>query len=371
MRRFTPRHPEWQDVPETRWTDWRWQQQNRVTSLDRLASLIALTPEERDAFEACADRFRVAITPYYLSLIGPSGCPVRAQAVPAPGELETGPGERADPLAEEAHMPVPGLTHRYPDRALIYATHNCPVYCRFCTRKRKVGDPASQHARPELMDAVAYVAATPEIRDVIVSGGDPLSLSNERLGELLDALAAIDHVDVVRIGTRNPVTLPWRVDEGLCARIEAVQRAGRAAIWVMTHFNHVAECTVEAAAACDRLLRTGTTVCNQMVLLKGVNDRPEDVEALNRRLLRMRVKPYYIIHADMAEGVGHFRTSVDAGVEILRALRGRVSGLAIPSFVIDLPGGGGKVPLTPEYEVRRADGVRVFRSHRGEFELPE
>ncbi|MFT7622758.1 MAG: lysine 2,3-aminomutase [Myxococcota bacterium] len=377
MGRFSPissvRHARWADVALHQWDDWRWQQQNRVTTLAELQTLIPLTSDESEAFRASADKFRVAITPYYLSLIDPAdpSCPVRRQAVPSSAELQTLPGELEDPLAEEAHMPVPGLTHRYPDRALLYTTHNCPVYCRFCTRKRKVGDPGSTHARPELFEAVEYIRRTPAIRDVIVSGGDPLSLSNERLSELLGALAAIEHVDVIRLGTRNPVTLPQRIDAGLAEVLTSVQKAG-AAVWLMTHFNHPRECTSEAAAAVARILATGTPVQNQMVLLHGINDSGQVVESLNRRLLRMRVKPYYMIHADLAEGIGHFRTTVQAGRDILEHLRGRVSGLAIPIYVVDLPGGGGKVPISPDYRLGPEPNGTRFRNYQGrEFVLPD
>lgn len=357
------RIPYYSAVGDADWGDWRWQQRNRVTTLEELSRVLELTALERDAWAGSVGRFRVAITPYYLSLMDPRdpACPIRRQAVPALGELTVWPGEVPDPLAEEAHMPVPGLTHRYPDRALLYVTHNCPVYCRFCTRKRKVGDPASAHTKPELAAALAYVARTPAIRDVIVSGGDPLSLSNERLGEILDSLARIPHVDLVRIGSRNPVTLPQRIDDGLCQVVGAPRDA---AVWLMTHFNHPAECTREAVAAVARLRRTGAPVMNQMVLLAGVNDRARVVEKLNRRLLRMGVKPYYIIHADLAEGVGHFRTPVDRGVAILEHLRGSVSGLGSPAYVVDLPGGGGKVPVGPDYVLDRGTNW-VFRSWRG------
>lgn len=357
----------YRDVTDAQWFDWRWQQQNRVTTLEGLEAAITVTDEERRAFTASVERFRMAITPYWLSLMDPVDpqCPIRRQAVPSMGELSVWPGERTDPLAEDAHSPAVGLVHRYPDRALLYTTHNCAMYCRFCTRKRKVSDPTSATSRVQWDDALAYIRRTPAIRDVIVSGGDPLSLSNERLDELLGALEAIEHVQVARIGTRNLVTLPMRVDQGL-AEVLQRRQSRHLAVFVMTHFNHPLECTDDAWTACDRITRTGTPIQNQMVLLKGINDSVDVARDLGRRLLQMRVKPYYILHADMAVGVGHFRTSVETGVAIMEGLRGHVSGLAVPQYVVDLPGGGGKVPVIPDYLVENVDGRRTYRNYRGE-----
>ncbi len=367
------RIPVYADVPEAQWSDWRWQQRHRVVGLEELSRIISLTDAESRAFEACVARFRFAVTPYYVSLIDPDDpfCPIRRQAIPSPDELHVRQAELSDPLAEERHMPVPGLTHRYPDRVLLYATHNCAMYCRFCTRKRKVGDPGSAQSKPELGAALDYIRRTPQVRDVIVSGGDPLSLSNERLDAILGALSEIDHVEVARLGTRNLVTLPQRVDAGLCAVLRRRQ-SRRLAVFVMTHFNHPRECTAEAWAACDAIASTGTPIQNQMVLLRGVNDGPAAAAELNHRLLRMRVKPYYIIHADMAEGIGHFRTSVRVGMGLLDALRGHTSGLAVPQYVVDLPGGGGKVPVIPEYVVAEQAGGWTFRNYSNDrYELAE
>ncbi len=364
---MTPRPHAYAAVPDSTWSDWRWQQQQRVTTLQALERVLRLTEDERAAIEATADRFRMAVTPYYLSLVHPEdpACPIRRQAIPSLAELRRSPGERDDPLAEEAHSPVPGLTHRYPDRALLYATHNCAMYCRFCTRKRKVSDPTSALARSERDQALDHIRRTPAIREVIISGGDPLSLSTERLAELLDALAAIPHVEIARLGTRNLVTLPQRVDAELADMLRAHQTR-HLAVWVMTHFNHPTECTEEAWTACERLAGSGAPIQNQMVLLRGINDATETVIALNRRLLRMRVKPYYILQADMAEGIGHFRTPLTAGVALLRGLRGHVSGLAVPQLVLDLPGGGGKVPLVPRYLEREHAEGWDFANYRGE-----
>ena len=353
------------NISDEQWSDWRWQQQNRIVTLDALERIVTVTSEERRAFLDTADRFRMAITPYYANLIRAEDpqCPIRQQAVPSPQELRVWPGEREDPLAEEKFMPVPGLTHRYPDRALLYTTHNCAMYCRFCTRKRKVGDPATTPPRPQLSAALDYIRRTPGIRDVIVSGGDPLSLSNERLAAILESLSQIPHVAVARIGTRNLVTLPQRVDEGL-ATVLRDHQTRHLAVYVMTHFNHPRECTEEAWSACDRVASTGTPIQNQMVLLAGINDCVETVRTLCRRLLQMRVKPYYILHADMAEGIGHFRTTIEAGRQLLDGLRGHVSGLAVPQYVVDLPGGGGKVPVLPDYVLSSSDSGWTFRNYQ-------
>ncbi len=342
------------DTTDAEWGDWRWHQQHRITTVEDLERVVRLTDDERAATQATARRFRMAITPYWATLMDPEdpACPLRRQAVPTSGELRVWPGERPDPLAEETFMPVPGLTHRYPDRVLLYTTHNCAMYCRYCTRKRKVSDPDSQPGKSELDVALDYIRRTPTVRDVIISGGDPLSLSNERLDALLEALAAIPHVEVARLGTRNLVTLPQRVDAGLAAVLGRHQ-SRHLAVWVMTHFNHPKECTDDAWEACERIASTGTPIQNQSVLLRGVNDQADVLAQLSRRLLRMRVKPYYLLHADLEEGIGHFRTTIGEGKALLHALRGPLSGLGIPQYVVDLPTGGGKVPVVPDYEAQR------------------
>ena len=352
----------WRAVPDAQWRDWTWQQQHRITRLTELEALIELSDEERRAIEACADRFRMSITPYYAALMDPTDprCPIRQQAVPALGELEVFDFELEDPLAEEAHMPVPGITHRYPDRVLFYVIHHCPVYCRHCTRKRKVSNPTTAAGKAQIEAGLDYIERTEAVRDVLLSGGDPLSLSDARLDWLLGRLLAIDHVDLVRLGTRNPVTLPQRVTPGLA---EVLRR--HRPVYVHTHFNHPRECTDEAAEALERLADAGCVLGNQMVLLKGVNDDPEAVLALNRWLLRHRCRPHYIFQCDMAEGITHFRTPLDTGVSIIDRLRGHASGMAVPHFVIDLPGGGGKVSLLPRYEQSRQGPWVTFRNFEG------
>lgn len=352
----------WHDVPLSKWDDWRWQQTHRLRRIEAIEKYIGLSPEEFAAFQACDDRFHVAITPYYASLIDPNNplCPIRAQSLPRQEELLQFDFELEDPLGEEPALTAPGITHRYPDRVLFYVTHNCPVYCRHCTRKRKVSDPRSTHSLDEVAQGLEYIRRTPEVRDVLVSGGDPLTLSDDRLLEILEAIARIDHVDIIRLGTRNPVTLPQRITEELAYRLRSIR-----SLYINTHFNHPAECTERAALALERLASAGAVLGNQMVLLRGVNDDPLVVEQLNRWLLRHRCRPYYMFQADMAQGITHFRTPLRTGIDIVDHLRGRLSGPGIPHFAIDLPGGGGKITLTPNYLKARKGHVYWFRNGEG------
>ena len=359
----TRRRAPFDAVPDASWSNWRWQQSHRLRSLSELDAAFGLTDEERDAFVRSAEKFQVSVTPYYASLAdrGNPACPIRLQSIPQAGELVAYPFELADPLAEESHMPVPCITHRYPDRILFYVTHNCPVYCRHCTRKRKVADPGSASSRDEIAEGLDWIAAHPEVRDVLVSGGDPLTLSDERLGEILLRLRAIPHVEVIRLGTRNPVTLPQRITPELCAVLRAVRP-----LYLHTHFNHPRECTPEAAEALRMLADAGCNLGNQMVLLRGINDRAETVLELNRWLLRQSCRPYYIFQADMALGITHLRTPLSKGLEIIKYLRGRISGMGVPQFAIDLPGGGGKITLSPDYLVSREGSELIFRNGKGE-----
>jgi len=345
----------WVETPAEDWNDWQWQQRNRVTGLEMLEKVIDVTPAERSAFEQSHAMFHMGITPYYAALMEPGNpnCPIRLQSVPQQGELLVLPTDLEDPLAEERDMPVPGITHRYPDRVLFYTTHNCPVYCRHCTRKRKVSDPSTAAAKKQLEDGLAYIAAHPEIRDIVISGGDPLSLSDDRLDYILGRLRDIPHVEMFRLGTRNLVTLPQRVTDDFANMLRKHQP-----VFVNTHFNHPKECTAEAFEACRKLADAGCVLGNQMVLLKGVNDDPKIVKELNHKLLMMRVRPYYIYQCDLSQGISHFRTPIEKGLEIIEALRGHTSGLAVPHFVVDAPGGGGKIPLLPEYMVKR-EGKKV------------
>jgi len=350
----------WRAVDADVWSDWVWQQQNRLRTIEDLAALVELTPDEKRAVEATRGAFRVGVTPHYAALMDPADpeCPIRRQAVPQIGETISWPFELEDPLAEERYMPVAGvITHRYPDRVLFYVSHHCPVYCRHCTRKRKVSTPSSAPSRAAIERGLAYISKTPAVRDVLVSGGDPLTLSNARLAEILERLRAIDHIDVIRLGTRNPVTLPQRIDTELT---DILRELGP--VYVNTHFNHPREATREAADALAALQRAGCVLGNQMVLLAGVNDDPPTVEKLNRWLLRHGCRPYYMFQADMAAGITHMRTPIRRGLEIVRHLRGRIGGLGVPQFVIDLPDGGGKVALLPDR--RRREVARVSPERR-------
>jgi lysine 2,3-aminomutase len=357
----------WQAATREQWHDWHWQQQNRVRTLAELEQVVDLTDDERQAFSASTGTFRVAITPHYAALITPDdpGCPIRLQAVPQPGELVTEPFELEDPLAEESHMPVPGITHRYPDRVLFYVTHNCPVYCRHCTRKRKVSDPTTAASRSQIEAGLAYIRQTPAVRDVLISGGDPLTLSDERLAQIFGELRDIDHVEVIRLGTRNPVTLPQRITPELCEVLSEARP-----VYLHTHFNHPRELRADARQALRKLLDAGCVLGNQMVLLKGVNDDPGTVLELNRKLLANGCRPYYILQCDMAQGITHFRTPLSTGLAIMDHLRGRIGGMGVPDFVVDLPGGGGKIELVPDYIVSRTDSPRGeivrFRNWAGE-----
>lgn len=348
-------------VPDKEWNDWRWQFRNRITSLQQLARFVSFPQERLLELQEVTRNFRMGTTPYYLALSDPADPhdPIARQSLPAIEEyLYQNTGED-DPLREE-RSPVPGLTHRYPDRVLLVISNTCSMYCRHCTRKRIMGEGAVR--RVDLDRMIDYVASHPEIRDVIVSGGDPLMLSTPRLEEVLSRVRAIRHVQIIRIGTRVPCVLPQRVDAELCAMIAKYHP-----VWINVQFNHPRECTAEATRACDMLLRAGVPLNNQSVLLRGVNDDAETMRALIHGLLRMRVRPYYLFQCDPVRGSEHFRTSIAKGIEILEQLRGHTSGLSVPTYVIDLPGGGGKVPVGPEYLMHYDEraGRAVLRNFQG------
>lgn len=359
-----PRPAIWKDSESKDWNNWIWQQQKRIKSMDVLEKVISVTDEERNAFAQSHEMFNMGITPYYASLIDPNdpNCPIRLQSVPKAGELHISPVDMEDPLGEERDMPVPGITHRYPDRVLFYTTHNCPVYCRHCTRKRKVSDPSSATQTKQLEEGFAYIESHKEIRDVVISGGDALSNSDDRMEYILSRLRAIDHVEVFRIGTRNLVTLPQRVTDSFANMLRKYHP-----VFVHTHFNHPKECTEEAFDACAKLADAGCVINNQMVLLKGVNDTPEIVKELNHKLLMMRVRPYYIFQCDMSQGISHFRTPVETGLQIIEKLRGWTSGMAVPHYVIDCPGGGGKIPILPNYVMKHEGKKWTLRNFKNEI----
>jgi lysine 2,3-aminomutase len=359
------RHPLWRDVPEAQWNNWRWQSQNAIRSVRQLRTLLPFTPAELEAIGRLETQYKLAIPPYYFSLIDVDdpNDPIRLQSVTSPLEMQTESGyELEDPLDEDQDSPVPGLTHRYPDRVLLVTTHVCTMYCRFCTRKRATmvrgGWDAISHNDERM---VQYVRDHCEIRDVIVSGGDPLTLPAPKLRFFLKELAAIEHVDVIRIGTRVPVTLPQRLYDRRIIKLLA--SAGK--VWIQTHFNHPREITPEAARVCQALLRAGMPVNNHTVLLKGVNDSLATMRCLMRALLRIKVRPYYLFHCDPVIGAGHFRTSVWKGLEIMEGLRGHMSGLGVPTYVVDSPHGGGKIPLMPNYLVSASDDAVVLRNYEG------
>jgi lysine 2,3-aminomutase len=357
----TPRPRIWADVPEQQWNDWRWQLKNRLNTVKELAQIINLTESEKKALSA-NNLFRVDITPYFASLIDPDdpNCPVRRQVLPTAEEMVPFTAMMEDSLAEDRHSPVPGLVHRYPDRVLMLVTTQCASYCRYCTRSRIVGDPAAQFSRTEYDAQIDYISRTPQIRDVLLSGGDPFILPPKVFDNLLARLRAIPHIEIIRIGTRVPIFLPQRVDEELCETLSRYHP-----LWVNMHFNHPKEITPEIAVACDKLSRAGIPLGNQSVLLAGVNDCPHVMRKLVHELVKIRVRPYYIYQCDLVEGSGHFRTPVAKGIEIIEALRGHTSGYAVPVYVVDAPGGGGKIPLMPNYLMSMSDHKVVLRNFEG------
>ncbi len=354
---------------DAEWRDWRWQLRHSVRSLAELSRCVPLTEDERRGCLETRDVFRLGISPYYLSLIDPAHpfCPIRMQSIPVRAEATKHEGELRDPLGEDRHRPVRAIVHKYPDRVLLLALDHCSVYCRHCTRRRITSGDEGGISREELEEAVAWLRAHPEVRDVLISGGDPLLLATPRLVELLEQVRAVPHVEIVRIGTRIPVCLPMRVDEELAQALRKL-----APLFVVTHFNHAKEITPEAREACGRLVDHGIPVENQAVLMRRVNSSAAAIKDLMQKCLTMRVRPYYLHQMDVAEGLEHFRTPLAQGVEILRELRGWTSGLAVPHLAVDLPGGGGKVTLQPDYVVERRARETILRNYRGErFAYPE
>ena len=355
------RAPKWADVPDEKWNDWRWQLSNRVNELDEVAEILELTDEEKEGLSA-PDKFRVDITPYFISLIDPKdpADPIRRQVIPLGREAQAYTGMMEDSLAEDRHSPVPGLVHRYPDRVLMLITTQCASYCRYCTRSRIVGDPTQNFNRREHEAQLAYIRRTPQIRDVLISGGDGLTLAPKLLESVIRGLREIPHVEIIRIGSRVPVFLPQRIDDELCEMLGQYHP-----MWLNIHVNHPNEITPELARACDRLTRAGIPLGNQSVLLAGVNDCVNIQRDLVHQLVEMRVRPYYIYQCDLVEGSGHFRTPVGKGLEIIEGLRGHTSGYAVPTYVIDAPGGGGKIPVMPNYLVSYSDHKIVLRNYEG------
>ncbi len=358
--RTCPPQP-WQDVPPEKWSDWRWQLANRLNTAAELGRVIHLTPEEMEGLSA-SHRFRVDVTPYFASLIDPDdfNCPIRRQVIPTSRELVPFKAEMTDSLAEDAHSPVPGLVHRYPDRVLMLVTTQCASYCRYCTRSRIVGDPSAQFSRADYDAQLLYISGAKQVRDVLISGGDPLVLPMRVLERLLRRLRAIPHVEIVRIGSRVPVFLPQRITEELVAMLRQFHP-----LWINVHFNHPKEFTPEAEHALARLADAGIPLGCQSVLLAGINDCPNVMKDLVQRLVRNRVRPYYLYQCDLVHGAGHFRTPVSTGIQIMESLRGHTSGFAVPTYVIDAPRGGGKIPVMPNYLVSQSPDRVIVRNFEG------
>ena len=351
------------------WNDWRWQYRNRLCDAEALSRILDMGDTEKKDITECLTRFRMAVTPYYASLIDPRDpCdPFRMQVVPSIRETEVHPWEMHDPLEEEGISPVRNILHRYPDRALFLVTKCCAMYCRHCTRRRLVGEEDSAITAEETEAAIEYIRRTPLIRDVLISGGDPLTLSDGQLEPILSELRKIKHVEIIRIGTRIPVTMPMRITDELLTMLKKYQP-----IWINTHFNHPKELTEEAIEACARIVDAGIPLGNQSVLLKGINDNVEIIKELMLKLVKARIRPYYLYQCDLNEGLEHFRTDVRSGIDIIRNLTGSISGFAIPTFVIDAPGGGGKIPLSPDYIVSIDDEKIVMKNYLGEtFQYPQ
>jgi lysine 2,3-aminomutase len=349
-------------VSEAEWNDWHWQVKNRIMTVRDLKKYLPLSEKEEADIEAVLKKFRMAITPYYLTLIDPANpdCPIRKQAVPCISELNVGKFDSLDPLHEDVDSPVPGLTHRYPDRVLFLITDMCSMYCRHCTRRRFAGQSDRMAGKERIDKAIEYIRNTPQIRDVLLSGGDALLVDDAILESIIRRLREIDHVEIIRLGTRVPVVMPQRITPELADMLKKYHP-----IWLNTHFNHPDEITKESKHAIDLLADAGIPLGNQSVLLRGVNDCIPTMRTLVTRLAQMRVRPYYIYQCDLSLGLEHFRTPVSKGIEIIESLRGHVSGFCVPTFVVDAPGGGGKIPLMPNYLISMAPGKVVLRNYEG------
>jgi len=352
----------WKEVTDSEWNDWRWQVKNRITSVDILKKIINISKEEEEEIEEVLKKFRMGITPYYALLIDPEdkNCPIRKQAVPSIKETHRGRGDMVDPLAEDKDSPVPGITHRYPDRVLFLITDQCAMYCRHCTRRRFTGQRDSEAPKERIDKGIEYIRNTPQVRDVLISGGDPLLVSDDKLEYVIRKLRSIPHVEIIRIGSRVPVVMPMRITEDLVNMLKKYHP-----IWLNTHFNHPKEITRDSMEAARKLADAGIPLGNQSVLLRGVNDCPHIMKELVHKLVMMRIRPYYIYQCDLSMGIEHFRTKVSKGIEIIEALRGHTSGFAVPTFVVDAPGGGGKIPIMPQYMISQSPDKVVLRNYKG------
>jgi lysine 2,3-aminomutase len=357
-RRFKP----WELVTPQEWNDWKWQIRNRITNLRQLSGLIKLTKDEKEAMQSALCTHRMAITPYFFSLIdlGNPHDPIRKQAIPTIQELHLTLHDMRDPLEENVDSPAPGLTYRYPDRVLLLVTDQCPMYCRYCTRRRREAEKERAHPLEWIKEAISYIREKPQIRDVLLSGGEPLMLSTARLEQIIQKIRAIPHVEIIRIGTRVPCVLPQRIDDELITMLKKYHP-----LYINTHFNHPLEFTPESTAALAKIADAGFPLGNQTVLLRGINDDPEVMKKLMHLLLKHRVKPYYIYQCDLSRGIGHFRTPVRVGIQIMESLRGHTSGIAVPTYVVDAPGGGGKIPVMPSYLISRGYNRVILRNYEG------
>lgn len=350
------------EVTDAQWNDWKWQVKNRIETLEDLKKCIALTTDEEEGIRQSLKTLRMAITPYYLSLINLENpeCPIRKQAIPTIAELHRSEADLLDPLHEDEDSPAPGLTHRYPDRVLFLITDQCAMYCRHCTRRRFAGHHDKETSQERIDKAIEYIAKTPQVRDVLLSGGDALLISDAKLESIIQRLRAIPHVDIIRIGTRTPVVCPQRITPELVNMLKKYHP-----VWINTHFNHANEITPESYEACQRMADAGIPLGNQSVLLRGVNDCPQIMKRLVYELVKMRVRPYYIYQCDLSMGLEHFRTPISKGIEIIENLRGHVSGYAVPTFVVDAPGGGGKIPVMPTYLISESPYRVILRNFEG------
>jgi lysine 2,3-aminomutase len=359
----------WKDATDEEWEDWRWQLRNRVTKAEQLKLLLNLNDEEVAAIDVSKGRMATAITPYFATLMSRTdpNCPIRRQALPTLEEFHVSPHDLLDPCAEDENSPVPGLVHRYPDRVLLLVTDKCAVYCRYCTRRRMVGSSEKCIKDDELDEAIAYIQATKKVRDVLISGGDPLLLEDDHLESILAKVRKVPHVEMVRIGTRVPATLPQRITPALVNMLRKYHP-----LWMSIHFSHPKEVTKEVRRSCGLLADAGIPLGSQTVLLRGINDKPSIMKRLMHELLKIRVRPYYIYQCDLAMGTEHFRTPIAVGINIIEKLRGHTTGYAVPSFVIDAPGGGGKIPVGPTYLISQDKGKMVLRNYQGKvFEYQE
>lgn len=350
------------EIDNELWNDWNWQVKNRIITVEELKKYVPLTENEEQGVQECLKTLRMSITPYYLSLIDPSNPddPIRKQSIPVSLELKVSDADLDDPLHEDGDSPVPGLTHRYPDRALLLITDQCAMYCRHCTRRRFAGQNDGAQPVDRIDKAIEYIRSTPVIRDVLLSGGDALLMSDERLEYIISKLREIPHVEIIRIGSRAPVVMPQRITDDLVNMLKKYHP-----IWLNTHFNHPNEITPESMEACKKMADAGIPLGNQSVLLRGVNDCMHVMKKLVNDLVKIRVRPYYIYQCDLSNGIEHFRTPVSKGIEIIEGLRGHTSGYCVPTFVVDAPGGGGKTPVMPNYVISQSHDKVILRNFEG------